>query len=176
VRFVDFAIQVLQTQAETLKRLAAFFGEDTLFEMLEIAGDQETIQDQHSFEFKTEWFEAPDKNLKSSETNAYSELESSVNDLKLPAVLEFHLWAYPFYRSIIEGPVALKSKIPASSQPITDLLVNEALYQAKLWVKQLPIRPEHSAQAERAALTPWLRFRSDVLKKLGKRPVASVGT
>lgn len=167
MKFVEFLVYVLQTQGETLQRLAAFFGEEELFELLEAAGDHPDPQ-LSSFSLNPSWFEPSEK------TSNYAALDNVVRELKLPAVLEFHLWAYPFYRILIEAPIELKAQIRHSSENVVDLMVNEALSQATTWVKKLPIRPELSAQAERIALIPWLRFRSEVLKKAGKRPIISV--
>ena len=53
-------------------------------------------------------------------------------------------------------------------------LVDEAVEQAEAWVKNLPIAPEFALQAQRAAHVPWLRFRTQVLKRIGKRPMGPV--
>lgn len=169
MKLVQFLIHLLTTQAETLQRLAAFFGEEELLQMLEAAGESELL-DETSPPLISNWF-IPPKGTDS--TSVYSQLEYCVRDTQLPAVLQFHLWAYPFYRSFIESALDLKSTIK-DTDGNPESLVNEAVSQAQIWIKCLPIHPELSTQAERIALVPWLRFRSEVLKKIGKRPIVSV--
>jgi hypothetical protein len=163
VRLVDFLILLLETQGQTLQRLAAFFGEDFLFEMLEVAGEATDLDP--PIQIDTSDLIPPRKPMKAS---VYGELEIAVRDLKLPAVLEFHLWAYPFYRAVIESSSDLNSHIQG------ERLIEQALAQSKAWFKKLPIPPEFTPQAERVASFPWLRFRANVLRKIGKRPVNSI--
>jgi hypothetical protein len=171
VQLFEFLIDILRTHAQTLQRLAAFFGEEELLHMLEAAGD-EPDENSCSIQADIQWFEAPSS--KPAKAVGYSELQVAVSDLKLPAVFEFHLWAYPYYRCWIESALDLHLKIRGSDHSAGEILVDEAVNSAKLWVKKLPIRPELSPAAERAALVPWLRFRAEVLKKIGKRPIASL--
>jgi hypothetical protein len=170
MRLIDFLILLLEAQAQTLKRLAAFFGEEDLLQILELAGEKE---DDHlySAEIDPDWFESPPVNDSST---VYSQLEGSVREFNLPSVLEFHLWAYPFYRSFIESSVDLRSKIRCTGPRSADAIITEALTQSDLWIKHLPFPPGVILQAERAAQVPWIRFRSEVYKKLGKRPFATV--
>ncbi len=175
MRLVDFLVHLLQTQADTLKRLAAFFGEEALLQMLETAGDIE--HPPSSFQLHREWFEAnpPNPVLVRSDSNAsHQKLEGSVTEFKLPAFLEFHLWAYPFYRHLIEGSIDLHAKFKHSSQDSIEALVEEALKESKKWIQNLPIPPSVSQAAERAAWIPWLKFRANVLTQVGKRPIAPV--
>ncbi|HLE01393.1 MAG TPA: hypothetical protein VJB59_14110, partial [Bdellovibrionota bacterium] len=88
--------------------------------------------------------------------------------------LEFHLWAYPHYRAFVESPIDLNSRIPGPGTDTASVLVEEAVAQAKRCVKQLPIPPELWLQTERAAEIPWLRFRTTVLKRVGRRPMGTV--
>jgi hypothetical protein len=170
VRLVDFLIYLLEAQAQTLHRLAALFGEEILLHMLEESGD--AIQEQTvPPRFDTQWFEAPrDMGFSSP----YAELEGAVHEFKLPAVLEFHLWAYPHYRAFIESGVELDARIPGPGGDVGIALVDEAVEQAEAWVKRLPIAPEFALQAQTAAHVPWLRFRTQVLKRIGKRPMGPV--
>lgn len=173
MNLLNFVIQILNTQGKTLQRLAAFFGEEELLQMLETAG--ETLNPVILPFNLGDLLDSPlDGSAASQGTNTYAQLEGAVHEMKLPAVLEFHLWAYPFYRAIIESPFDLGSPIRNFNNTGGNRLVIEALKQAEEWVKNLPIHPEVSAQAERAAMIPWLRFRSEILKKFGKRPFISL--
>jgi hypothetical protein len=166
VRLIDFLVHLLEAQAQTLQRLAAFFGEAELLEMLETAGE---IEDAHPtiIKINPHWFE---KSNQPDRTSTYAKLEGSVHDFKLSAMLEFHLWAYPFYRTIVESPLDLKFKIRDTDDQSAIELINESVHQAELWIKRLAIPASVSPAAERAASVPWLRFRSEVLKKIGMRP------
>ncbi len=99
----------------------------------------------------------------------YSELEGAVRDFKLSPVLQFHLWAYPVYRSFIESRLELGARV-ARPQAVVDA----AMGGQKRWLATLPIATEFRLQAERAAEVPWIRFRTLVLKDLGQRPIGVV--
>ena len=170
MRLVDFLIYLLEAQAQTLHRLAALFGEEMLLHMLEESGDRIAEQVAPS-RFRLDWFEPP---LSTGYSSPYAELEGAVHDFKLPAVLEFHLWAYPFYRAFIESGLELDARIPGPGGDAGLLLVDEVVEQAEAWVKLLPIAQEFSLQAQRAAHMPWLRFRTQALKRIGKRPMGPV--
>ena len=169
LRLGEFLTLILLTHAQTLKRLAAFFGEEEFLQLLEKAGDNEAPRT-HPFALQPEWFESH-----STPTGAgYAELEGAVLELNLPPVLEFHVWAYPFYRKLIESRFELSDVIRTRDPDAVKILVEEASLQARDWVRQLPIHPELSDQAERIALNPWIRFRAEALKKAGKHPVVSL--
>ncbi|OFZ83668.1 MAG: hypothetical protein A2603_16590 [Bdellovibrionales bacterium RIFOXYD1_FULL_55_31] len=170
VRLVDFLICLLEAHAQTLQRLAALYGEDVLFEILEQAGDSPQARSQ----IDSSLFSQTSVRGVGVSGSAYAELESAVHGFKLPAVLEFHLWAYPHYRAFVESPIDLNSRIPGPGTDTASVLVEEAVAQAKRWVKQLPIPPELGQQTERAAEIPWLRFRTTVLKRVGRRPMGTV--
>lgn len=169
MRLVEFLIHVLEAHAQTLHRLAALFGEEMLLHMLEESGD-EIAEKAAPPRFNVAWFEKSHGGYSSP----YTELESAVHDFKLPAVLEFHLWAYPHYRAFIESGLELDARIPGPGGDTGVVLVDEAVEQAEAWVKSLPIAPEFALQAQRAAHVPWLRFRTQVLKRIGKRPMGPV--
>lgn len=174
MRLVDFLILLLAAHAETMKRLAAFFGEENFTEMLEESGDDidqalPPTKYAGAAGASVIWIDAPGH----SNTNAYAELEGNVRDFELPAMLQFHLWAYPHYRAFIESSIDLNARM----QPGADsgaALIEEACTQADAWVKALPIPPAVAAAAYKAASVPWLRFRTEALKKMGRRPLGAV--
>lgn len=171
LRLVDYLIALLQAQAQTLQRLAALFGEEVLLEMLEIAGDDETPKldrKEESLEFSTLFDPVPGE----PDGSTYRELESSVHELKLSPVLEFHLWAYPTYREFIEASHDLRGRVRVNSGA-TAVLVEYAIRRAEDWLQTLPIPPEHSQQARRAMQVPWLRFRTELFKRVGQKPFAT---
>ncbi len=172
---VEFLILLLTAQTHVLQRLAAFFGEDELLELLERANEAQETQAETNpkatFSPEKSWFIAAPLHL--TKTSPYAELEGTVRELNLPAVLEFHLWAYPFYRTIIESPLDLKMTFH-SQRPGGEALVREALNQAKIWIHHLPVHPALAEQVRTLGMTPWLRFQNDVMKRLGARPLSSV--
>ncbi|MGK5081732.1 hypothetical protein WDW37_00380 [Bdellovibrionota bacterium FG-1] len=170
MRLVEFLILMLQAHAHTLQRLAALFGEEILLHMLEESGE-ELAKKLPPPRFQLVWFEAP-KNTGFS--SPYAELEGAVHDFTLPAMLEFHLWAYPHYRSLIESTLDLNARIPGPHSDTCLCLIEEALEQANAWIRALPIATEFQLQAQSAAQIPWLRFRTQTLKQMGRRPFGAV--
>lgn len=170
----EFLVHLLEAHAQSLSRLAAFFGEDEFVEMLESA-DEDRLQSLDS-RFPLELLlETPDPRAGVPQSSAYQRLEGAVQGLGLPATLEFHLWAYPFYRILIEGTVDLTSKLRDQGEATVVGLVDEAVEQAAAWIKSLPVPPSVSPAAESAAQIPWVRFRTTVLIKAGHRPLGAVG-
>jgi hypothetical protein len=172
MRLVDFLKALLEAHAQTLQRLAALFGEETLFAMLEEAGDSSAKEmTLESLEIKLTWFK---ESIPDTKFDLYREIEGTVNEFRLSPVLEFHLWAYPYYRVFIESSLGLSAQIDSTDGVAGNIMVEEAIRQAAAWMRRLPIPPAISAQAERAAQIPWLRFRSEILKRIGQRPVQPV--
>jgi hypothetical protein len=170
MRLVDFLIELLHAQAKTLQRLAFLFGEDWLLEMLEEAGEN-MIEEGHPLKIEFDWFEKSDI---SDPSSAYLQLEGAVAEHSLSAALQFHLWAYPYYRLLIESSFHLKSKIRILHDAKSFELVDEAIKQSKKWISGLPIPADLVPQAEKIAEIPWVRFRANILKKIGKSPVMSI--
>ena len=180
MRLVDFLVLLLSAHAETLKRLAAFFGEEVLVAMLEDAGesfDDRRLAGLEPQKFATSsvatvtWIDSPSPH---SNANAYSELEGTVRELGLPEVLEFHLWAYPHYRAFIESSIDLNARLSPEDGRSGLSLVDEAVEASEAWVRALPIPPAVSAAAFKAAAQPWIRFRTEALRKMGRRPLGAV--
>jgi hypothetical protein len=179
MRLVEFLTYLLEAQAETLKRLAAFFGEDVFLEMLENSGDEIPIP---TLDRKLVPFESLSDHSSLGSRSPYMELEGAVHEFGLPAVFEFHLWAYPYYRAFIESDLDLNSTIATTHGGFGGLatvdsstqLIDEAVFQAKEWIKKLHIPPSIAVPAEAAAQLPWIRFRTQVLKRIGKRPMGAV--
>jgi hypothetical protein len=172
VRLVEFLIALLEAHSETLKRLAALFGEENLIQLLEMAGDEPESETSRVQVIDLSRFEPPSPF--SATDSTYAELEGAVREMNLPAFLEFHLWAYPHYRAFIESPLDLNSRIPGPGGDAGVALVDEAVSQAEFWVRSLPMSDLVRDQASRAAHVPWLKFRTQVLKRIGKRPMGPV--
>lgn len=180
MRLVDFLIHVMVAHAQTLQRLAALFGEEALVELLEKLGEKSPSADPSAVLKWKEFFEDDPQGGKSG-GSAYAEIESAVRDINLPAVFEFHLWSYPYYRSFIEGAIPLQSRIIRSSQlggnPLQDRamkLIEDATEAANTWIRSLELPSDLSKQAEAVAQIPWLKFRADSLRRIGLRTLGAI--
>lgn len=169
MRLVDFLVLLLEAHSETLKRLAAFFGEERFLEMLESLEEQVNP----ALSPAATCFSAINGSL-NGPRSPYQELEGAVREMALPEVLEFHLWAYPYYRAYIESDMDLGSALKGADEGAQIAIVDDAIRYAREWVHQLPIPPAISQQAEAAAGVPWIRFRTSTLKKMGMRPMGPV--
>ena len=177
MRLVEYLIYLLEAQAQTLHRLAALLGEDELLEILENSGEtfepkaRSGVESPPSVFINPKSFDAPGPGATAS---PYQELEGAVHEFKLAAPLEFHLWAYSHYRAFIESAVDLNARIQGAGAEQGTALVEEAVAHAEEWIRHLHLPPAVSLQAERAAHVPWLRFRTTVLRRIGKRPMGPV--
>jgi hypothetical protein len=180
MRLVDFLVLLLSAHAETLKRLGAFFGEEALIALLEDAGESfddrklaglEPPKFAQTAVASITWIDSPTPH---TNANAYAELEGTVHELALPEILEFHLWAYPHYRAFIESAIDLNARLDPGSKESGTELIDEAFAAAEAWVKSLSIPPSVAGPAFKAAQIPWIRFRTEALKKMGRRPLGAV--
>jgi hypothetical protein len=163
-----YLIFVLVAHSHTLHRLAAYFGEEDFLEILESIGEIPITPSPEPLH--REWFSNPTTQDQSS---AFFRLQGAVQELKLGPVLEFHLWAYPYYRFIIESSISLNSEICLTGHAL-EKMVESAMQEAEKWIQFLPIPPRYGKNAERIALIPWLRFRSEVLKSSGRRAISRI--
>lgn len=182
MRLAEFLSEILSAHGQVLLRLAALVGEDDLLELLERAEELYPSGDEdiESFEKWEKWLKerlvhAPGE----SSSQAMAEIQSAVTELHLPEVLEFYVWAYPTYRAYVETGVSLALRIPrlsATGGPSESgaQLTEDTLLRAKEWFKRLPLPSTLAPAAERAAEIPWLRFRAEVLKRVGRRPLGPV--
>lgn len=173
MRWADFLIHILQAHGRSLQQLAAFMGEEELIELLEKMGEDSKVQLRPSG-LKLEWFEHVGN--PSQGFSPYGALEEAVRELNLSAVLDFYVWAYPYYRSLIEMPVDLRDQIRLDYPPDrVEIIVNEALQSSIQWIQALPIPARYRTQTERLAQAPWIRFRAEMLKKFGRRTMMQIG-
>lgn len=170
MNFSEFIIEFLQAHSETLILLDDQYGTEILLKILDSAA--ETYETKPcTFKIDPNWFEQPKKRQANS---ALLEIKQAVQSFKLPVTLEFHVWAYPFYRELIESPIDLESQFCNSASSGIEILIEESLNQAKEWTNRFPISSAIKKQTESLALGPWLKFRSRVLKRVGKLPFEAV--
>jgi hypothetical protein len=186
VTLAEFLIHVLAAHARTLDELAEFLGGEPLLELLELAGSCEAEsgyppEPPGTYHPDPAQFDAPPAalptpGLDGATCSPYASIAVSVRQLKLAPSLEFYVWAYPFYRGLIESPIELEARLrlPESDSPAELPLLAAALRSAQAWLAALPLPEPLKPEAERASQASWLRFRSEVLKALGVRPIQGV--
>jgi hypothetical protein len=170
VTLANLISELLKAHAESLHALASILGEEALLELLE-----KTAQNYNSnpvdFDPDPEWFMIEPN----SSESAFFEIEEAAQSLKLSFHLEFYLWNYPFYRALIESPIHPQSKLLSSSKaPGAEILVEETIKHAQQYIRRLPIPAALRSQVNSEAFAPWLRFRTQAFKKLGKKPFTSL--
>jgi len=183
MRLVEFLKYLLAAHGEALRRLAALLGEDALIAVLEELPEDPRAIAPLSRRLASA-FLPPMIPFKPKEpgmertlvplANPYQELEGAVREMKLPAVLEFYIWAFPLYRSYIESGLDLNSRLPSPVSESVMEVVEDAIQESRNWVRRMPIPPHLGLRVDQAAKTPWLKFRSDVLKNLGSRPMQAL--
>jgi hypothetical protein len=181
MRLVEFLSLLLITHGESLKRLAALLGEDELVAILE-SQPEDTLSGEPVLSHEVlGWFQPPDQTPWSqterrnpAQRSPYQELEWSVKDQNIPMVLQFYIWAYPPYRKWIERNIDLNVRFPNPVTPAVMKVIDEVIEDARIWVKKLPIAPDMAVRAATTAKNPWLKFRADVLKAMGHRPLQAL--
>jgi hypothetical protein len=182
MRLAEFLCEVLSTHGQVLVRLAALLGEEELLELLEKAEELYPSGDENAESF-SRWESWLKERLMASPgesaSSAMAQIQSAVASLNLPEVLEFYVWAYPTYRAYVESSLGLSLRIPRQSPTggVSESgvqLTEDAVSRAKQWFRRLPLPSHIGSTAERAAEIPWLRFRTEVLKRVGRRPLGPV--
>lgn len=184
MRLSEFLAEILTTHGQVLLRLAAMLGEEELLELIEKAEELHPTPAPHEGEEPgSQWEKWLRERLTHSPgdtpSHAMAEIQGAVSDLNLPEVLEFYVWAYPPYRAYVETGIDLSLRIPrqgATGAPSESglQLTEDAVERAKHWFRRLPIASTMAPAAERVVEVPWLRFRSEVLKRVGRRPLGPV--
>lgn len=160
MRLVDFLIEMLLTQAESLKQLAVLFGEEVLVQILERAGEAAPVEHRPP---RPEILDVWQGVVAADDPNPYGELQLEIQKLNLPPRLEFFLWTYPFYRTWVEGEIPLGSRFRTPPGDAYALLLDEAALQADLWMKDLKLPAELEAPALAQIRPLWKRFRMKLL-------------
>jgi len=166
----DYLILILQSYSHTLKQIAFYIGEDQLVFLLENQSAPEYFFDvqggyltPHPYRIKKQ------ETTKRLPSNLYAYLESSVHEMKLQPQLEFYIWAYPPYRTWIESESDLSFWINPS-HPEVEKLANEPAFYNKRWIESLDCQNDVKIRIEHLTKNVWLKFRTEVLKSIGKNP------
>lgn len=168
MKVIDFTLELLMAQGDALNRLAVWVGEDELVELLEQAGSRVSAVPAT----RPAWLSAGMSFHPNAESSSsYRRLQGAVDELGLSPRLEFHLWAYPHYRVIIENVIELDSLVASHSIP---LWVDEACSAARAWVETLDLDSDRSAKAQALTQNSWARFRTRVLESIGQKRLSAV--
>jgi len=185
MRFVEFLIRMLSAHAETLQALSMLLGEDVLVGLLENFPDSDDIKDifKEPSPEQIAVFEnlanppppphKPERRL-ASPRSPYQELDWSVQELHLPALLSFYIWTYPPYRRWVESKIDLGACVTSKDSPELLGIIEQAAEDARHWTRQMPIPPQMAARVDAVVKKAWLKFRADMLKTVGQRPMQPV--
>jgi hypothetical protein len=173
IRLADYLTMTLQAHGDFLREIWTHVQRHGL--------DQEKIME--AFEAAQE-IVAPEANPRKRMERGrngkpYASIGHAVNAMNLPEALEFYLWSYPYYRSWIESSADLEA-------PIEDVFdrpedeVERARAYADAWAKHLIFvdLQESERRVEDAlrtfSLDRWLKFRTQALRAVGRRPLQRV--
>lgn len=167
MRLTQFLSLLLQAQAEVLKQLALLFGDEELVELLEER--DETLHNLRSNQHAaiSLWREL--QTTSNPSFNPMGELQGAVRETGIPEVLEFYLWAFPYYRDWIESDLDLDGSFPKENQEKLSLIIEYSVQQGKRWVQTLPIPSTLGPKIEKATEGPWVRFRAQCLASSGQK-------
>ena len=168
LQLVELLTLVLEAHASSLSRLALKFGIESLVDFLENIDEERASATSPTIPAQVFGPEHPGT-LNFPQGVVYQRLEGTVRECDLPAQLEFYVWAYPFYRALIEGPFPLDRRIAD-----VDQVIAIATDSAKHWLKALPINATQLLAAEQVVSVPWVQFRAKALEKAGRRRLGAV--
>jgi len=172
--FVDFIGEFLSAHAHALQRLAALMSEGVLIKLLE---EEHTMPPSNAvLEHCLTIWENPAQDIVTGDGESpYLSLNEWIATYKLPAFLEFHVWSYPPYRTIIEGALTLDAHSKKDISPRAyEKLFDLSRAEAQAWVKAQKLDEPLLSAAIQTVDFAWLRFRTQMLKRLGINPLRQV--
>jgi len=175
LRLVDFVMALLEAHALTLLRLVVYFGEPKLIELLESVPDDDAASaGVGDFALLPGVDDAltPPPPMGPQLKHPFTEIEGHVGELGVSSLLEFYLWAYPGYRMWAESALDLGAQLVPSNPKLLEAMIDQAVRQNRTWLGRLPIPSDLFASVERSAQVPWVRFRTDILRRSGGRHLA----
>ncbi len=152
----EMLLPLLKTQAEVLLALTEACEPSTLLAHLRKAHDG-TNAPEGLMDLITS---APQNS--GGRLNLLEELDALPKKLPINRELEPFLWDYQPYRLIVESQVDLES-------PLGSDWIDEITSLGKAWIQSLGEAVDLPADTLRSIEAPWIRFRSDCLRKIGLR-------
>jgi hypothetical protein len=168
---LDLTQEMIRTQGKILVELQNSMPMDTLLEALESTYENESLSlvsfDEYFLNDKKGTESLPDGGL------AYEAIEMVLKECKLPEELEFHLISFPPYRACVENTSDYGQGLSNGIETL-DFVLN---YSQK-WANALtssPITHSEAAgaiqqQIHQTVQSNWLKFRTNLLKKMGISP------
>jgi len=170
--FVEFLIYLLKAHSKTLVLISQLLGEEQWLKILNSLPQQNKIEQKPILKL----LQANQENKQNNVPSPYKLLQEAVSNTQLSKELEIHLWSYPHYRAFIESSLDLGSPILTQKENTELVLIEEALSQAENWVHLLPVEEHLKLHIIQNSQPHWLRFRSEILNKTGKKLFTSVKT
>lgn len=169
--YADFLGEFLSAHADALGRLAEFMSEDILVELLE---DERPHTPNPALKKIIDQIWDPTV-IGEFGNSPYQKLELWVKAHKLPSMLEFHVWAYPAYRMLIEASLTPESgtKIDMNSK-LFDELIAQCRSEGIAWITSQKLEGTLKTEAEKCVDQAWIKFRAQFLKRLGRKTLVVV--
>lgn len=169
--FVEFLGEFLSAHAHALQRLAALMTEDIVIQLLE--DERPHTANPELAKICAQIWKNP--SVGSNPESSHVRLDQWIKSHKLPAFLEFHVWSYPGYRSIIEGPLTPEAlPIPGIDMKLYDQLLEACRKEAEQWMADQKLDEPLQAAAKKAVDFAWVRFRTEFLKRQGRNPLSAI--
>jgi len=173
IRLADYLTMTLQAHGDLLREVWTHvqrhgLNQDAILEAFEKAQEVEAPAAQ------------PQKTMERGKNGRpYVSIGHAVNAMNLPEPLEFYVWSYPYYRRWIESAADLEAPIETVFKNPEEEVEQARAYAAQ-WARHLIFielqdserRVEDALQA--FSLDRWLKFRSQALRAVGRRPLQSI--
>lgn len=153
MKLVEYLSLVLQKHGAVLLELKNRYSESILVEILER---------QQKVDYQPFVPELASSEVAAYESFPYEILEQTVKNIKLPAGLEFYIWAYPYYREFIESPLKLDQTLFTQDTILVQKLSKDAILFSEAWALSIPAKEPFKSEITRVVTHHWKGFEKDV--------------
>lgn len=167
----DFLGEFLGAHAEALGRLADLMSEDIVIQLME---DERPHTPSPELKQIVDQIWDPKNTIQVTES-PYMTIEQWVRQHRIPKQVEFYVWAYPAYRMIIESSLTPESNsVLKPDDKRYDALFAACRNEGLAWIRSQKLdEPLHTA-AEKSVDLAWVKFRANMLKRLGRKTLSVV--
>jgi hypothetical protein len=167
MKLYEFLLLVLKNQADFYHDLEATYGPDITVSILERASEKaEAAPDTYDTQMGN-GFWTLDPNSKLDQTDAYTELQDTIEKMKMPKAIEFYLWSYPYYRTFIESGLPLQGQFKMSKESDVHSLYEEAISKSRFFFESVGFQGEYLKRAEVTLDSSLKKFKVSLLKTAG---------
>lgn len=169
---------ILRAQGLFLHQMAEYLGPEVASQILEEAGESTDPDQPHIHVPGLPTLrsilstQAPPDFEPGDHGAVYLNIESTVRELNLPAMMEFYLWSYPAYRVLAEGSWPLPTPLHTWSRDLLQSVVEEIIQDHAEWLKSLHLPHKPLGTLSQAADPHWRAFRAQAFKDLGFSPLS----